>query len=152
MRIYLRDLKEVHRDLSGRTLSPSLRQIFSVIDLLLHGISFREKLLKAYAERRQELLLEIRGRDIPAYLEKITAFDRCFRQEWMRSAKPFGLEIIQRRNAGLAARVEETALRLDEFFSGKRSRIEELDEALRASAVPDFHPAPPVFSSCLEIY
>lgn len=152
MRIYLRDLKEVHRDLSGRTLSPSLRQIFSVIDLLLHGIFFREKLLKAYAERRQELLLEIRGRDIPAYLEKITAFDHWFRREWMRSAKPFGLEIIQRRNAGLAARVEETALRLDEFFSGKRSRIEELDEALRASAVPDFHPAPPVFSSCLEIY
>ena len=152
MRIYLRDLQEIHRDLSARTLSPSLREIFSVIDLLLCGISFRERLLKAYAERSPRILLELRDRDIPAYLEKIAEFDRRFREEWMRSAKPFGLEIIQRRNAGLAARVEETARRLDELCSGKRERIEELEEALMASAVPDFHPAPPVFSSCIEIY
>ncbi len=152
MQIYLRDLQEIHRDLAERTLSPSLREIFSVIDLLLWGISFRVKLLNAYAERRRGILLELRDRDIPVYLEKIAEFDRCFRGEWMRSAKPFGLEIIQRRNAGLAARVRETARRLDEFAGGKLDRIEELEEALRASRIPDFHPAPPVFSGCIEIY
>ena len=45
----------------------------------------------------------------------------------MRSARPFGLERIQARNAALIARLEETALRIGEFLDGTLPRIEELE-------------------------
>ena len=63
----------------------------------------------------------------------IKEFDRTFRTQWLNCAKPFGLERIQVRNAGLIARFEETALRIREYLEGKIDRIEELDNRMAPS-------------------
>jgi hypothetical protein len=152
MQVYVRDLENVHSLLSNKILSPSLQEMFSVIDLLLFGISFRRKLLNSYIEKDLVQLSDIITCDIPRYKEKVTTFDLLFREEWMSSAKPFGLEIIQRRNAGLMARLDETARRIQELMNGRLNKIEELEESLSAAKTPDFIPAPPVFSGCLESY
>ena len=54
-------------------------------------------------------------------------FDASFRRQWLKCAKPFGLEVIQARNAAQAARLEETALRIREYLDGTVASIEELD-------------------------
>ncbi len=150
--MYRKDLEEAHQFLISQPLSSSLREIVVVMELILCGFSFREKLLKYYAEKQDAGLRDLIVSDLPRYQETLAEFDRLFRKEWLSSAKPFGLEIIQRRNAGLAARLEETSLRLQEYLRGDVNGIEELDEALHAAETPEFIPAPPVFSSCLEIY
>ena len=54
-------------------------------------------------------------------------FDASFRRQWLKCAKPFGLEVIQARNAAQAARLEETALRIREYLDGTVASIEELE-------------------------
>lgn len=152
MRRCLQELEGVRRHLSKEKLSEPLQELFSIIDLLLYGLTFREELLRAYTEKNTAELSVLREKGIAAYQQKIQTFDACFRKEWMRTAKPFGLEIIQRRNAGLSARLDELALRIKEFLNGEIDRIAELDEALHAASIPGFQPALPVFSACLEIY
>ena len=48
-------------------------------------------------------------------------------------AKPFGLERIQARNAALIARLEETALRINEYIAGAIDQIDELEQQLPRS-------------------
>jgi hypothetical protein len=71
---------------------------------------------------------------IPAAISAATEFDSEFRAQWHAVAKPFGLERIQQRNAGLIARLEETALRINEYISGAIERIDELEEQLPKNA------------------
>jgi len=52
----------------------------------------------------------------------------------MNRSKAFGLEKIQLRNAGQAARLEELALRIREFLNGDIETIEELENRLPWSA------------------
>ncbi len=67
---------------------------------------------------------------IPSVIAAVWEFDASFRRQWMRTAKPFGLEVIQARNAVQAARLEETALRIREYLDGTVASIEELDARL----------------------
>ena len=47
---------------------------------------------------------------------------------WLRHNKPFGMEVIQIRNAGLARRFEELKMRIEEFLKNRVDSIPELDE------------------------
>ena len=49
---------------------------------------------------------------LSAVIAAVWEFDASFRRQWLKCAKPFGLEVIQARNAVQAARLEETALRI----------------------------------------
>ena len=64
---------------------------------------------------------------IPAVIAAVREFDASFRAQWLDCAKPFGLEVIQGRNAMQIARLEEAALRIREYLDGDIDRIEELE-------------------------
>jgi len=117
------ELKEAARnDLEFRTQ-------FCALEFLAHKLEFRTALEKAYAEGDRAGLERLHD-EIPALVEELNAFDRAFRASWLATAKPFGLEVIQRRNAGQAARWQELKLRLEELLAGTVARIEELDASL----------------------
>jgi len=59
-----------------------------------------------------------------------------FRRRWLACCQPFGLEVIQIRFAGQAARYRELARRLDELLAGDIASIPELDEAARGVFLP----------------
>ena len=61
-------------------------------------------------------------------------WDRSFRRQWLRRNKPFGLEVIQIRNAGLIRRYQELQERLTDLVEGRIDRIEELDETVTEPA------------------
>ena len=60
---------------------------------------------------------------------------------WLARCEPFGLEVLQIRFAGLAARYRELAQRLGEFLDGKVAAIAELDEGAKGAYAP-VHPVP----------
>ena len=76
-------------------------------------------------------------------------FDARFRADWLATAKPFGLEVIQRRNAGVRARLEEARLRIFELLEGSIDRIEELDAATAAEGIPGAPSNP--YSGCASL-
>lgn len=152
MKDYRVQLEAAAEKLASVPLSESLQEICSVMVLLLALLSLRDQLLKSYFDGDKKNLKILSRQDIPSAIEKVKIFDAAFRKEWLRSAKPFGLEIIQRRNAGLITRLNEIAVRIEEYLNDSVACIEELDEILQTTVTPDFYTSIPVFSSCLEIY
>jgi hypothetical protein len=56
-------------------------------------------------------------------------FCALYRDNWNENSQPFGFELIQKRNAGALARLEEAKRRVDEYLAGKAATIPEFDEA-----------------------
>ena len=100
---------------------------------MIRKLEFRGALEVAYDRGDRLALREIAVNVVPSVISAIKEFNFSFRNQWLNCAKPFGLERIQIRNAGLIARFEETALRIREYLDGKIDRIEELDNRMAPS-------------------
>lgn len=101
--------------------------IINALQLLLLKLELRGALEAAYDRDDRIALRQIAVSLVPAAIAALWEFDASFRRQWLKCAKPFGLEVIQARNAAQAARLEETALRIREYLDGTVSSIEELD-------------------------
>ena len=104
--------------------------IINALQLLLLKLELRGALEATYDRDDRIALRQIAVSLIPSVIAAVWEFDASFRRQWMRTAKPFGLEVIQARNAVQAARLEETALRIREYLDGTVASIEELDARL----------------------
>jgi hypothetical protein len=118
-------LEKYSEDLEGGDISYAL----SFIRLLKIKLELSKILLKSYMKRDQSGLANVR-KMIPEVIASIKAFDISFRQMWLRHNKPFGLEVIQIRNAGLVRRFEELDMRIEEFLENKIDTIPEIDEVV----------------------
>lgn len=63
-----------------------------------------------------------------ALATQVDGYTNDFRTRWLRSNRPFGLETLQIRLAGQAARWRELAARLDDWLCGRVATIPELDD------------------------
>ncbi len=107
--------------------------IVNALDLLLLKLELRGTLETAYDRDDRIALRQLAVSHIPAVIAAVWEFDASFRRQWLKCAKPFGLEVIQARNAALAARLEETAVRIREYLDGTVSAIDELDHRIPAA-------------------
>lgn len=99
-----------------------------MVHLLIRKIEFRQALLDAYERQDSNMLKTLAiqaGSEIPEVIED---FSEAFRRQWMRRNKPFGMEAMQLRVAGLAERYRETARRIEEYLSGMNDRLQVLEE------------------------
>lgn len=106
--------------------------LVALADVLARKLDYQRDVLAAYGTRDFVTLRMIAKKRLPDLIRALDKFDRLFREDWYRTSQPFGLEVIQRRDAGQRARLAEAAARLTEYLDGKIPRIEELDAALRA--------------------
>ncbi len=112
----------------------------AVIKFLMRKLELRGALEAAYDSGDRLALHELATTTIPAALTALYQLDGLFRQIWLARSKPFGLERIQIRNAGQAARLEELIVRIQEYLDGNIDTIEELDARLPWSAPsPSYH-------------
>ena len=58
-------------------------------------------------------------------------FCDLYREDWNKSSRPFGFELIQKRNASTLVRFEEAKRRLDDYLAGRAPTVEEFDEAVQ---------------------
>ena len=63
--------------------------------------------------------------------EELDEMCRLYREDWLATSRPFGFELIQRRNAAALERFEEAKRRFDDFMAGRAATIEECDEAIQ---------------------
>ena len=83
----------------------------------------------AWPVRDRKRLARLSREVLPELAAAIEAYAAELRREWLKAARPFGLEVQQIRLAGAVARARETALRIDEFLSGSIPTIPELEAA-----------------------
>jgi len=128
--------KEARRyDQLARTLEPykddqgagDLSHAIVLAKLLAGKIKVGLAVRDAYARRDTSKLSSLFAQ-ISQVIELIKELDDSFRRQWLRRNKPFGLEVIQIRLAGLVRRYEELSQRLGEFVDGRIESIAELDE------------------------
>ena len=129
--------------------SSELQVAGALADAVAAKIRFRREFLKAYGKKNRTALKKVANELIPAAITMLDEFDARFRADWLATAKPFGLEVIQRRNAGVRARLEEARLRIFELLEGSIDRIEELDAVTAAEGIPGAPSNP--YSGCASL-
>ena len=92
-------------------------------------VDIARALIEAYASKDMAELARVRDR-IPAMKAALAELAASFRRMWLSRNKPFGLEVIQIRLAGLSVRFQELSDRLEEFLSGRIAAIDELNANL----------------------
>jgi hypothetical protein len=100
----------------------------NILAVLLKKLEFRRDFKQAYAEKDKSLLKQLAEERIPALIELTKEFNRSFRIQFLNCSKPFGLDRIQLRNGGQIARLEETAVRIQEYLNGITDSIPELEQ------------------------
>jgi hypothetical protein len=116
-------------DLSSRAAgneAGDLRHAVLLADVLARKVNLRLKLEQAYRDRDRSGLAGVRA-EIPALVARLEELAGSWREQWLRRNKPFGLEVLQIRVAGLRARYLELGQRLDELLAGRVTAIPELD-------------------------
>jgi hypothetical protein len=116
-------------DLSSRAAGNEAGDIHHAVlfaDVLSRKVSLRLRLEQAYRVRDRAVLAEVRA-EIPALVARLEELAESWREQWLKRNKPFGLEVIQIRLAGLRARYLELGQRLEELLAGKVTAIPELD-------------------------
>jgi hypothetical protein len=94
------------------------------------------RLFDAYAARDRSSLAAL-AEDIPQIVSLIDQLAASFRRRWLACCQPFGLEVIQIRFAGQAARYRELAQRITEYLAGEIETIAELDAPAEVACLPD---------------
>lgn len=124
---YYATLAEKLRPYDGETAGGDIGYAYSLARFLSAKIRFRLDLKTAYEKRDLPGLAELGEKRIPEILALLRDFATRFRDQWLRSNKPFGMVGMQIRIGGQAARWEEAARELRELAEGKIAAIPELE-------------------------
>ncbi|MDD3154867.1 MAG: hypothetical protein PHS41_08360 [Victivallaceae bacterium] len=120
----------------AETKDPALKTIQAIARLAVAKIDCNEALLAAYREKNLAELKRISETEISRIIGLAEQEDQLSREDWLRGAKPFGLEVNQARNHGAIERLRECARRIDDYLNKRIETIDELDEALRVENLP----------------
>jgi hypothetical protein len=104
-----------------------LRHAALLADFLHRKVSLRLRIDDAYF-RRDRAALGAAIVEIPVMVARLDDLAASWRRQWLERNKPFGLEALQIRLAGQAARYRELEQRLDDFIAGRIDSIPELKQ------------------------
>ncbi len=93
-----------------------------------------DQITAAYAGHDRETLADLTASAIPALISDVKTLWTLHRQVWMSQNKAFGFEVQCVRYGGLLLRLEEIALRVQQYLDGEIEQIEELEVPLEPLA------------------
>lgn len=120
---------------AGDTIAGDLGHAALVAQFLAAKTALAARLFAAYDAQDHAALAALPpgAASLAALTDDLAA---SFRRRWLACCQPFGLEVIQIRLAGQAARYRELAQRLAELLAGDLPSIPELDQAARGAFLP----------------
>lgn len=95
----------------------------------------------AYQAGDKNSLAQIAKEVIPACIRETKTLLELRRKIWFTECKPFGFEILDIRLNGVAARLQSTQMRLEDYLAGREERLSELEEERLPYAVDAADPA-----------
>lgn len=122
--------------------------IFKTLAALSYALEYKcdigIRLYRAYQEGDLEELKELVLR-LRETADRVEAFRRCFREQWMAENRPFGWEVQDIRIGGIKQRLLSAADRVEDYLSKRIERLEELEEermVLDGRENPPYHTLP----------
>lgn len=94
--------------------------------VLAQKTTISHELRRAYQTHDLETLRAMPSR-LMALQTAVKAFHHTYSRQWLQENKIFGLDTIDLRLGGLHARIERAKERIDDYLTGKVSRLEELE-------------------------
>ncbi|MAE61681.1 MAG: beta-N-acetylhexosaminidase [Planctomycetaceae bacterium] len=125
--LYGRLASQLAEHQAGANGAGDLEHALNLAEVLKMKVGLRLRLDAAYGRRDMAALKEI-AEAVPSMVALLERLDGSFGRQWLRRNKPFGLEVIQIRNAGLIRRYRELQERLMALVAGEIDGIDELDE------------------------
>lgn len=101
-----------------------------LIELLLVKHNLGLHIRAAYNNKDKTALKGICEKRIPDVIEKIKAYYKAFKYQFLKDNKPFGVEVHTTRIGALILRLEDCKERMEEYLDGKQAVIPELEESL----------------------
>lgn len=128
--------------------------LFKTASLLAKTLSTKATLSyetrEAYKKGDSSTLKDIAENIIPQTLAALGEYLDAAREEWYYDNKTFGFDIIELRIGGLKERLSTAKRTIEEYLSGKREKIEQLEQPLLE--VPDLFTSWVKFSSACINY
>ena len=99
-----------------------------ICDLLALKCYIGENLKKAYDEKNHTFLKECVQSLLPELKEKYRHMRNTHKEQWLKTYKPFGWEVLDVRYGGMVNRIDYAGERLMRYLNGEIEKIEELEE------------------------
>ncbi len=109
-------------------LQKHFRFIESLFDMMSAKCAIAEQLKPRYEQNDRAYLKLVADQLLPELAVKVENTRKLYRDMWLSTNKPFGLEVVDTRYGGLIARIDSAITRLNAYLDGQIDRLEELDE------------------------
>ena len=129
VKIVSSNYREVISKLKRKKNDP-IQHAVILAEVLLLKVEMKEKLDLAYAQKDLKTLTQIANKDLPKLIDKFKCLSMCFGVMWDSYYKVYGYEVIQIRNAGQIARLEELRRRILQYLFSDFYEIPELTETV----------------------
>jgi hypothetical protein len=86
------------------------------------------RIKKAYDDKDRSTMNEIANKQLPDLKIKVEQLKNAHREQWMKTNKPFGWEVIDIRYGGVMNRIDTAIFRINSYLNGEIQGIEELEE------------------------
>lgn len=88
------------------------------------------KLREAYKNDNRQLLEDYTNILLPELKEACYQFIECYKRQWQKENKIFGLDVFDIRLGGLIQRIDTAIQRINDYLNNHISQIEELEETI----------------------
>lgn len=106
--------------------------VFQFAHKLAHALTIKAdlgiRLKKCYDNKDSDGLNEILLKELPELYTRLSELRLAHKEQWFRTNKPFGWEVIDIRYGGLLARIDTAISRLSDYIADNVDKLEELEE------------------------
>lgn len=86
------------------------------------------KITNAYKENNIEELKRIGEVELPKLKNLVNDLRTIHREQWLKTYKPFGWEVLDNRYGGIMARIDSAIFRISQYLNGEVENLPELEE------------------------
>ncbi len=86
------------------------------------------KITNAYKERKNEELKKLSETELPKLKNLVNDLRNIHREQWLKTYKPFGWEVLDNRYGGIMARIDSAIFRINQYLNGVVENLPELEE------------------------
>ncbi len=121
-------LKEAYACVEAGEYATIFRLYYQLAEVLSIKSELGIQIHDAYAADDRVTLRMIAREVLPELLEKVQRLEKTHRKCWLEVYKPIGWEVIGLRYGGLRSRIEYAIDALEDYLTGIRLRLEEVEE------------------------
>lgn len=132
LNIYYSGLADKLKEAKEKAWNGNWKKLYGYYELLARidasKCDLGYRIRKAYLENDKKDLWDIVDHEIPILRKEVEELKMLREQLWMEEYKPNGYEVLDIRISGVAARLDSSGRRLNQWIAGELEQLQELEE------------------------